>query len=313
MGAVTNPARKQRAIVAHIRSAGGSVQYDWQSDGRVFGAPKPIPGPRWLRRIVGDEPFQQVKAVHLIESDASELSGDEEVALISREIPKLQSLSIDGLALSEQGIRSIASLRRLNWLYLNGTAVTEESLAHLGSLKELKSVTIASTSPLTDTALTNLGRIHDLEELAIFNSKFTDAGMASLPRLTRLRSLLLHTESNQISDDGLSYILEMPSLRILQLKIAGTLISTRGPDDDEATPREEIQRILRERERASNKKTSSARDQDKATPLEDIRSHREAPASAAYWSRHEIHATDPELPVLIRQRCACLTFGTLAR
>ena len=56
----------QRRSVATIRSAGGMVYYDHQTrqDG-TRKSPSAPPAPEWLRRLVGDEPFQEVTSVML--------------------------------------------------------------------------------------------------------------------------------------------------------------------------------------------------------------------------------------------------------
>jgi len=72
----TNAARQQRRDVAIIRDAGGTVYYDWMlqpiydTDGsipyfKILNDPESIDAPRWLRKSLGDEYFQQVAKVHV--------------------------------------------------------------------------------------------------------------------------------------------------------------------------------------------------------------------------------------------------------
>src|SRR5947209_5933161 len=64
MGWVVNKARRQRLAVAAISGVGGWVKYDWQQAGGS--AP---PAPAWLRRMLGDEPFQEVVVVGFLDTD----------------------------------------------------------------------------------------------------------------------------------------------------------------------------------------------------------------------------------------------------
>ena len=76
-GVVIHRAREQREAVKAIEAAGGIVRYDWQydsfrarRDGVSFDSPlsnsmREPSGPLWIRRIVGDEFFQQVWAVQI--------------------------------------------------------------------------------------------------------------------------------------------------------------------------------------------------------------------------------------------------------
>ena len=49
-----NAARKQRAAVAAIEALGGSVRYEHEQNSPSL---EPLPGPKWLRELVGEEYF----------------------------------------------------------------------------------------------------------------------------------------------------------------------------------------------------------------------------------------------------------------
>lgn len=97
LGVVVNRAREQREAVKAIEAMGGSIRYDWQPDFvRAEGAgatsdqlvmpltdSKPSPaGPAWLRRLIGDDYFQQVERVYIIHPKAELL----------KSIPRLKQL-----------------------------------------------------------------------------------------------------------------------------------------------------------------------------------------------------------------------------
>src|SRR6185312_3759623 len=59
LGIVVNRAREQREAVKAIEAVGGYVVYDWEWNTPV---PEEPPGPAWLRRLTGDDFFQNVKS-----------------------------------------------------------------------------------------------------------------------------------------------------------------------------------------------------------------------------------------------------------
>lgn len=76
LGVQVNKARKQRAAVAAIWDAGGTVMYDWYRDWALqksetpFAADEPPkPGPDWLGNLIGNEYFQKVVGVLIEESE----------------------------------------------------------------------------------------------------------------------------------------------------------------------------------------------------------------------------------------------------
>jgi hypothetical protein len=101
LGVVVKRAREQREAVKTVRALGGSVVYDFQITGVPFdGAPDPPyalarffhpdaepPGPLWLRRLIGDDYFQDVVAVNFL-SDAHRLTESE----IQKALPCLMRL-----------------------------------------------------------------------------------------------------------------------------------------------------------------------------------------------------------------------------
>jgi hypothetical protein len=70
LGIIVKRAAEQREAVKAIEALGGRVTYDWKLsgfEGCSVGLPRgPLPeprGPRWLRWLVGDEYFQEVRLV----------------------------------------------------------------------------------------------------------------------------------------------------------------------------------------------------------------------------------------------------------
>lgn len=73
LGVIVNRAREQREAVEAIEAAGGWIGFDWETeyshserDEIVFSIDsRNPPGPDWLRRLVGEEFFQDAEIVVL--------------------------------------------------------------------------------------------------------------------------------------------------------------------------------------------------------------------------------------------------------
>ena len=94
LGVATHRMREQRDAVMAIEALGGTVSYDWQYDRLldevVFARrPRKQPGaPAWLRRLVGDDFFQEVIGVAFFRSPSGDSEFQDEQ--IRRWIPHLQ-------------------------------------------------------------------------------------------------------------------------------------------------------------------------------------------------------------------------------
>lgn len=102
LGILAERARQQREAVEAIEALGGSVTYDFQIVGvpydgnpdpphtvnRIFRPDADPPGPIWLRRLIGDEFFQEVVAVTFMLPAFSPPTESE----IQRAIPHLKRL-----------------------------------------------------------------------------------------------------------------------------------------------------------------------------------------------------------------------------
>jgi Leucine rich repeat len=176
VGWIAHRARAQRKAVAEIRRLHGMFNYDWRvRAGRNVG--KAPPGPKWLRNLIGDEPFQEVNAVILAKGQTRNQT------------------------VTEATLAYIGELKALKELHLDGAAVTDAGLAHLRGLTSLEKLSLGDTS-ITDAGLANLRGLKALKELYLYRTKLTDAGLAYLKGLDRLQVLIL--ESTPITDAGLA-------------------------------------------------------------------------------------------------------------
>ncbi|HJS07017.1 MAG TPA: hypothetical protein VJ809_05130 [Pirellulales bacterium] len=72
---VSNRARKQEELVRRLVNEGrGVVAYHHQIDANGKGIPDaPLPGPAWLRRLIGDHAFLSLRVVALNTSNEDDL------------------------------------------------------------------------------------------------------------------------------------------------------------------------------------------------------------------------------------------------
>ena len=180
LGVIVNRAREQREAVKAIEAGGGMVVYGWQEC--MPPAPGEGPdGPVWLRRIVGDEFFQEVDGawfdnatgdafVALARLSSLKRAGflspyngvrtggiprveyslhpeiaDEHIQPLSR-IVTLECLNLSGAAITDEGIKYLARLPRLHLLLLQGTNITRASIPILQDCKELEVLDIGGTA-----------------------------------------------------------------------------------------------------------------------------------------------------------------------
>jgi Leucine-rich repeat (LRR) protein len=195
LGWITHRARVQRDAVAAIRDFGGTVRFDWQFvDGTLTSGREPA-APRWLRRALGDEFFQEVVYVDLFDEDMN-----------NGRFPRLRPMTQAVLA-------HLRWLPRLTRLHLEGDQATDEGLSNIVDLTGLEALTIWGAKELGDDGIAHLGRLKRLKCLMIENSRMTDLGLGRLKGLTKLERLIL--TGNQLTDEGLAQIEGLKELSCL--------------------------------------------------------------------------------------------------
>jgi hypothetical protein len=188
MGWVVARAREQRRAIAAIEAVGGVVCFDYQKmQFGSFDSSKPVPGARWLRALVGDEPFRSVIYV----------------ALCARK-------TCDDAALAQ-----VANFPRLEVLQLDGSAITDAGLVHIRGLRHLERLDLGWTA-VTDAGLANVEGLESLIVLNLSHTKITDAGLAHIAGLRRLSHLVLSETS--VGDEGMRYVAGLHALNTLDLE-----------------------------------------------------------------------------------------------
>jgi len=88
-------------------------------------------------------------------------------------------LDLQGSALTDAGLASVAKCRNLTRLHLNRTAVSDAGLGALKGLAGLEYLNLVGTS-VGDAGLAHLAGLTKLQRLYVMGTKVTDAGVAKL-------------------------------------------------------------------------------------------------------------------------------------
>jgi hypothetical protein len=225
LGWQVNKAREQREAVAAVQRYGGWVHYDYE-----FVNGKLTPGrsprvPRWLRRLLGDEFFQQVRQVSLVYDDSTGkrfdntnvVACDDVLARVAR-LPGLRSLLLKESQATDEGMRHIGRMTGLEELFIwDASSVTDAGVAYLAGLKDLKNIHI-SHSNLTDASLALLSRLPAIETLSLQQNHFTDAGLARLTGKGRLKGLYIGLGDLRVTDAGLAHLRAFTKLEVVDVQ-----------------------------------------------------------------------------------------------
>ncbi len=180
LGMVMHNARKLRESVDAITAAGGAVYFHHQMDK----ADAPPPGPAWLRRWVGDEPFITPARVDLRGPEVT----DEFIAEHLRSMTSVEDLNIESPNVTDAALAHVRSMRHLHWLTLDCPRLTDAALAHVAPLRELYRLSLGCPR-LTDAALPRIATLPKLGLLELNSPRLTASGLHQLKHLQHLESV----------------------------------------------------------------------------------------------------------------------------
>jgi hypothetical protein len=169
--------KDQEAAVQVVRRLGGTVQYDYQLA---------APGPpyRWAdARPADPEAFHPVLQVCLRDAPAT----DDDLRAIAK-LPRLEVLLLPGTKVTGAGLVHLKDLTSLRLLDLWDTRVDDAGIKHLRQLTKLWSLGLGQTG-VTDAGLAHLAGLTGLESVGLKETGVTDAGLRHLEGLTRLRAV----------------------------------------------------------------------------------------------------------------------------
>jgi hypothetical protein len=229
MGWKADRARRQRLAFAAIYESHGWIGYDWQEVDEDATPPEGPPAPAWLRRMLGDEPFQEVVAVSFDECEKhAPVAGDDALGHL-RAFPRLRSLTLNDLQHLGPALDGLPSPARLEELEFWADELDGVALARLRPLRGLSSLLIKGRdgAKLTEAGAEALAVLANLEELRLISIGVSDRSLAPLGRLSRLKLLEIQKgEGEGITDDGLARLAGLA--RLETLSISSSQVTDRG-------------------------------------------------------------------------------------
>ena len=121
---------------------------------------------------------------------------------------------LQGRALTDKGLASVAALNNVVSLNLRDTKITSAGLLHLKNLTTLRSLHLERTQ-VGDEGITNLAGLVNLEYLNLYGTNVTDKSLEHLTRLKKLNRL--YVWETKVTDAGVAKLAKaLPELRIVR-------------------------------------------------------------------------------------------------
>jgi hypothetical protein len=151
---------------------------------------------------------------------------DRALALLAG-LSELEYLQTNQSTMTDEGVKSIAPLRKLRTLKLfhPGKSFSGAGLAQLVELPNLEKLTVAGSLAFGDEGMAAVGRLTNLVEFRTWHAGQTLEGVRRLKDLKKLKSLTLgqrlaYKPPTTLSDETIAVLAEMKSLESLQLEEA---------------------------------------------------------------------------------------------
>ncbi len=220
--------RQEQLIVNAIRETGGSVYYDSATGTEPN-------GPSWLRALLGDGFFSEVRRVYLRtdgslqdlkqltyleQLDLRDAYGREPALSELKGLTQLRSLAVYDI-IREDGMRSLNDLTSLEFLAIADVDVGVR--INLQNLKQLKGLNLRGTGAF-DTDVASIKHLTQLEWINLSDTRIADDGLEQLKELPQLKALFL--DRAWVHDDGLAHLKGLTKLESLSL--GGTRVTDVG-------------------------------------------------------------------------------------
>ena len=166
--------------------------------------------------------ISQLRHLHLGMTDVS----DKGIASLLA-LPHLEGLYLDmSDRVTGDSLRSFQNVP-LRKLSLRGTSVSDDTMRALGELTKLEHLDLGITG-VGDMTLTIVAMLPSLKTLLVDSTRITNDGMRQLLRCRKLSRLVV-SKNPQITDDEVSELCKLPQLRSLDL--SGTAIEKERIED----------------------------------------------------------------------------------
>jgi len=139
---------------------------------------------------------------------------------------QLRTLDASDTKLDDAGLAATAQAKGLTSLKLHSVAITDDGLKGLAMLVKLQTLSLEGCEKITGTGFVHLGDLRLLETLSLADSPIGDAGLKEIAWLRNVK--VLDLDRTKISDEGLRVLatprgLEELSLQETQAGNAGVL------------------------------------------------------------------------------------------
>ncbi|HEV3340031.1 MAG TPA: hypothetical protein VG125_06730 [Pirellulales bacterium] len=180
LGIWVRQVHQRKDLIAWIQKNSGSprLTYAHQLDanGRLDEKAQPL-GPRWLRRLLGDEAFCEVETVGL--RGARVTDADLRRLVVFRQI---SAIEIDATRVTPKGLRALRQLPRLHYLRLSGLAADDEGMAEVAHLEHLERFWLMGPggNVISDKGLLELRALPNVQRLDLDRVEVSGAAIAAL-------------------------------------------------------------------------------------------------------------------------------------
>jgi Leucine-rich repeat (LRR) protein len=165
-------AQRQHHIVTELNSLGAITQYEYVQDENWNSSEKWYPD--WLERWVGQDYLYGIDAFVIVSHE-----NPDEVIERAADLPDLRLVKLPACTISDDSLRPLEKLHRLEWLELFATPVTDDCMESIVKLKTLKTLDLRGTK-VTDQSITAISSLPHLTRLNIGNTAITPAGIDQL-------------------------------------------------------------------------------------------------------------------------------------
>lgn len=189
LGSKVQRANKQRLAVEQIEQLGGNVVYSYELiDAYSWKrSNKPMPGPKWLRNLIGDDYFVRVAYV-------KQPRGHGEASYLSS-LPDIERIDLQSTPITDDDLVHLRDMRNLKSLHCSDSQIKGPGLKHLSNCKDLRSLDLRHTQE-EEVELTHLEALQKLKTSYSYNFH-------------------VHGE-NEIADEAVEYLLRIEKLKQLE-------------------------------------------------------------------------------------------------
>jgi hypothetical protein len=178
----------EQAVVDAIRKAGGSVRVDDKAPDKPvtnvnFDGDKKKLTDEVVAKIVPQlAALKKLRGLNV----SNRKTSDTTLQLIGKTLPDLQELSLDDSVITDDGLKALEGMKKLESLQINGaTAVTDEGVKSIGKIATLKKLGLDRTK-ITDDGMKSIKNLSNLVDFRITETAVTDAGLRELKNIATL-------------------------------------------------------------------------------------------------------------------------------